>query len=123
MGATLKILAVDDEPSIATSMHYIFSRPRYELTSACDGNDALSHFTSDSPTYDVIITDNNMPYLTGVDFVRKLRERGFQGKIMVLSAYLTPELRATYTEMNVDVILDKPFNIRDLREKLDLLVA
>lgn len=119
----MKILAVDDEPSIATSMQYIFSRPRYELTSACDGKDALSRFSADSAPYDVIITDNNMPHLTGVEFVRKLRERGFQGKIMVLSAYLTPELRAAYTGMNVDVILDKPFNIRDLREKLDLLVA
>lgn len=123
MRAALKILAVDDEPSIATSMHYIFSRPRYELTSACDGNDALSRFSTDSAAYDVIITDNNMPYLTGVELVRRLRERGFQGKIMVLSAYLTPELRAAYAEMNVDVILDKPFNIHDLREKLDLLVA
>ena len=83
----------------------------------------LSRFSADSAPYDVIITDNNMPHLTGVELVRKLRERGFQGKIMVLSAYLTPELRAAYTGMNVDVILDKPFNIHDLREKLDLLVA
>lgn len=123
MGATLKILAVDDEPSIATSMHYIFARPRYELTSACNGNEALAQLSAKDAPYDVIITDNNMPYLTGVELVRRLRERGFKGKIMVLSAYLTPELRAAYTEMNVDVILDKPFNIHDLREKLDLLVA
>lgn len=123
MEAALKILAVDDEPSIATSMHFIFERPRYELTSACDGNDALARLSADPAPYDVIITDNNMPQLTGVELVRELRERGFRGKIMVLSAHLTPELREAYTQMNVDIILDKPFDIHELREKLDLLVA
>jgi DNA-binding response OmpR family regulator len=123
MGAALKIMAVDDEPSIATSMHYIFARPRYELTSACDGNDALARLSTDPAPYDVIITDNNMPHLSGVELVRKLKERGFQGKIMVLSAHITLELREAYADMDVDVLLDKPFDIHELRQKLDLLVA
>lgn len=123
MEAAFKILAVDDEPSIATSMHFIFERPRYELTSACDGNDALARYSAEPASYDVIITDNNMPHLTGVELVRTLRERGFGGKIMVLSAHLTTELRDAYTQMNVDIILDKPFDIHELRKKLDLLMA
>lgn len=123
MGTALKILAVDDEPSIATSMHFIFERPRYDLTSACDANDALAQLSADPAPFDVIITDNNMPHISGVELVRELRERSFRGKIMVLSAHLTAEIRAAYTQMKVDVILDKPFDIHDLREKLDLLVA
>src|SRR2546425_5503351 len=123
MEAVLKILAVDDEPSIATSMHYIFARPRYELTSACDGDDALARLSAESAPYDVIITDDKMPHLSGVELVRKLKERGFRGKIMVLSAHLTAELREAYAQMNVNVLLDKPFDIHQLRETLDLLVA
>ena len=123
MEAVLKILAVDDEPSIATSMHYIFARPRYELTSACDGDDALARLLAEPAPFDVIITDERMPHLSGVELVRELKERGFRGKIMVLSAHLTPELREAYTELDVDVLLDKPFDIHQLRETLDLLVA
>jgi|SRR5436190_12947481 len=123
MEAVLKILAVDDEPSIATSMHYIFARPRYELTSACDGDDALARLSAEPAPFDVIITDERMPHLSGVELVRELKERGFRGKIMVLSAHLTPELREAYTELDVDVLLDKPFDIHQLRETLDLLVA
>ena len=104
-------------------MHYIFARPRYELTSACDGDDALARLSADPAPYDVIITDNNMPHLSGVELVRELKERGFRGKIMVLSAHLTPELRDSYAQMDVDVLLDKPFDIHQLRETLDLLVA
>jgi DNA-binding response OmpR family regulator len=123
MEAVLKILAVDDEPSIATSMHYIFARPHYELTSACDGDDALARLSADPAPFDVVITDERMPHLSGVELVRELKERGFPGKIMVLSAHLTPELREAYAQMDVDVLLDKPFDIHQLRETLDLLVA
>jgi DNA-binding response OmpR family regulator len=123
METALKILAVDDEPSIATSMHYIFERPRYDLSSACDANDALAQLSANPAPFDVIITDNNMPHISGVELVRKLREQSFGGKIMVLSAHLNTEIREAYTQMKVDVILDKPFDIHQLREAMNLLVA
>ena len=123
MRAALKILAVDDEPSIAACLHFIFERPRYELTSARDANDALVLLSADPAPYDVIITDNDMPYVSGVELVRELRKRSFRGKIMVLSAHLTAEIREAYVRMNVDVILDKPFSIYELRKTLDLLMA
>jgi DNA-binding response OmpR family regulator len=123
MGATLKILAVDDEPAIGASLSFIFERPRYELTSARNGNDALARLSADPAPYDVIITDNEMPHLSGVELVRALRQRSFRGKIMVLSGHLTDEIRASYEQMKVDVILDKPFDVHELRHTLDLLVA
>ena len=123
METALKILAVDDEPSIANSMHFIFERPRYELTSACDAKDALAQMSADPAPFDVIITDNNMPHISGVELVRKLREQSFRGKIMVLSAHLNAEIREACTQMKVDIILDKPFDIHQLREAMNLLVA
>jgi DNA-binding response OmpR family regulator len=123
MRRALKILAVDDEPSLTASLHDIFERPDYELTSALDGDDALALLSADPAPYDVVITDNNMPHVSGVDLVRELRERSFSGKIIVLSAHLTSEVRETYVRMNVDAILDKPVDIHELRETLELLVA
>ncbi len=104
MGAALKILAVDDEPSVAACLHFIFERPRYELTSARDANDALVLLSTHPASYDVIITDNDMPHISGVELVRELRVRSFRGKIMVLSAHLTAEIREAYVRMKVDVI-------------------
>jgi DNA-binding response OmpR family regulator len=122
-GAPLKILAVDDEPSIAACLSFIFKRPRFELTSARNGNDALARLSAAATPYDVVITDNQMPQLSGVELVRALRERSFGGKIMVLSGHLTPENREAFTQMNVDAILDKPFDNYELRNRLELLVA
>jgi CheY-like chemotaxis protein len=119
----LKILAVDDEPSIAQSMRFIFERPLYELASAEDGASALARVLTDPNAFDVVITDNNMPGVSGIQFVRQLRERNFAGKILVLSAHLSTEVRAAYEAMAVDAMIDKPFSIKALRQTLDRVAA
>jgi CheY-like chemotaxis protein len=123
MGSPLKILAVDDEPSIAQSMRFIFERPLYDLASAEDGEAALARLTTDPNAFDVVITDNNMPGVSGIQFVRQLRDRNFAGKIMVLSAHLSTEVRAAYEAMAVDAMIDKPFSIKALRQTLDRVAA
>ncbi len=123
MGATLRILTVDDEPSITHSMRFIFAGPRYEVTGAENGDDALAKLDASSDAYDVIIIDQKMPHLTGVELVGEIRKRGFAGKIMVLSAHLSSEIREAYEQMDVHVLLDKPFNIHELRSVLDNLAA
>ncbi len=122
-GTALKILTVDDEPAIAACLSFIFRGPRYDVTSARNGKDALARLSRDAVPYDVVITDNEMPQLSGVELVRALRERSFAGKIMVLSGHLTAENREAFAEMKVDAILDKPFDNYDLRSRLELLVA
>ena len=123
MTSPLKILAVDDEPSIAQSMHFIFDEPLYELASAQDGETALACMADDPSPFDVIIVDNNMPGVSGTELVRLLRERSFAGKIMVLSAHLSTEVRAAYEAMEVDAMMDKPFSVKALRAKLNQLAA
>ena len=121
--APLRILSVDDEPSITQSMRYIFAGPRYEVDGVEDADHALARLDANADGYDVIITDEKMPHVTGVELVQELRKRGFAGKIMVLSAHLSREIREAYEQMEVRVMLDKPFDIYELRSALDTLAA
>lgn len=123
MDNAVKILAVDDEPSITESMRFIFGKPDYEVTGVNDSDDALAKLTEESQGYDIVITDQKMPYRSGLDLVRELRKRNFSGKIMVLSAHLSPQVRQEYEQMDVHVMVDKPFNIHELRRALDSLAA
>jgi CheY-like chemotaxis protein len=123
MAELLRILAVDDEPSIVASMQVIFEGSRFIMTTAQDGGDALDQVALGSPPYDVVITDSNMPRLSGVEFVRKLRQDNFAGKIVVISAHLSAELCAAYQELKVDMMIEKPFDIHRLRETLEQLAA
>ncbi len=123
MDEARKILAIDDNPSIRSSMQFIFPSPRYEVTAAEDVDEALVRLRTSPDQYDVIIVDQKMPRLTGLDLVQEIRQRGITGKIMVLSAHLTPEIREAYEQMEVELLLDKPFDIHKLRSELDKLAA
>lgn len=123
MAEVLRILTVDDEPSITQCMRFIFEQPQYEITMAQDGEDALNQMQNIEKPFHIVITDNNMPGVSGVELLRKLREVGFAGKVMVLSAHLSDELRAAYRELGADSMMDKPFNIDYLREALVKLAA
>jgi DNA-binding response OmpR family regulator len=57
-----------------------------------------------------------MPRSGGLDLVRKLRERNYHGRIVILSAHLSPENIGTYEELAVDEIVGKPFDFEELRD-------
>ncbi len=123
MNAALKILAVDNTPSLTLSLRCIFAGPRYELTGAENGIDALARLDADSDVYDVIIVDQKMPHLSGVELVSAIREREIPGKIIVVSAHLSSEIREAYERMDVHVMFGKPFDIGELRSAVDRLAA
>jgi DNA-binding response OmpR family regulator len=123
MDAPLKILAVDNEPSVTLSLRFVFAGPRYELTCVENGNAALVRLDANSNLYDVIIVDEKMPHLTGVELVSAIRERGINGKIIVVSAHLSSEIRGAYERLGVHVMFGKPFNVEELRSAVDRLTG
>jgi len=123
MDASLRILAVDNEPSVTLSLKYVFAGPRYELTCVESGDAALTSLDAKSDPYDVIIVDQKMPHLSGVELVGAIRQRGLNGKIIVLSAHLSSETRAAYERMDVSEMFSKPFNVAELRFAVDRLAA
>jgi len=123
MGVPLRILAVDNEPSVTLSLRYVFDLPRYETTCAKNGNIALARLDANSDPYDVIIVDEKMPNLTGVELVDAIRKRGITSQIVVVSAHLSSEVREAYKRMGVEVLFSKPFNVDQLRSAVDRLIA
>ena len=108
MEAPLRILAVDNEPSVTLSLRFVFAGPRYELTCVESGNAALAKLDANLGLYDVIIVDHKMPHLTGSELVSAIRRRGITGKIIVVSAHLSSEIRAAYEQMDVHMVFSKP---------------
>jgi DNA-binding response OmpR family regulator len=121
--SALRILAVDNEPSVTFSLRYIFTGPRCEISAVENGDAALARLDSGSERYDVIIVDEKMPHMTGVEVVGELRKRGIASKIMVLAADLSSDVRADYERMDVHVMFPKPFDVGQLRSAVDQLAA
>lgn len=118
-----RILTVDNEPSVLCSLKFVFSAPRFEVTSAESGAAALACLAPGTAPYDVIIVDQKMPSLTGAELVAEMRKRGVAGKVIVLSAHVSPAVRETYDELQVHAILTKPFDLTELRSAVEAVVA
>ena len=114
MKKKLRILGVDDEPIIGESIAYVLEAPHRKIVIAKDGQEALALAAKEK--FDVVITDHRMPRSGGLELVRKLREREYAGKIVVLSAHLSPENIGTYEELEVDEVVSKPIDSTELRE-------
>ena len=119
----VRILAVDNEPSVTFSLRQIFTGSRYDFSAVENGDAALARLDSGSDQYDIIIVDQKMPHMTGVELVGEMKKRGVTSKIMVLSADLSHEVREAYERMDVHLVFPKPFDVRDLRSAIDHLVA
>jgi len=123
MEARCRILTVDDEASVTLSLKFVFPGPRYEVLCVASGDAALASLEANENPYDVIIVDQKMPNLSGVELVEAIRQRGIPGEVIVLSAHLTSEMRAEYERLNVHKIFPKPFDLNELREVVGYLAA
>jgi signal transduction histidine kinase len=108
----LRILLIDDEPSVVHAFAKCLRLEGHEVESAGDGASALEVLLSDQP-FDLIFCDLMMRGLTGMDLERALLERAPQrlSRVVFMSggAY-TPEARA-FLQAHRAQTVDKPFDI------------
>jgi DNA-binding response OmpR family regulator len=121
MSDRLQILVVEDEHSLAHLTAMMLGGPTCKVTTAKNGWEALMKIGVASAPFDVIITDHRMPRVTGLELVRRLRTKNFGGKILVLSGHLTDEEISAYEELNVDMMMTKPFDFDELQDAMAVL--
>ncbi|MGN1367547.1 MAG: response regulator, partial [Aristaeellaceae bacterium] len=116
----LRVLVADDEYWIRESLRTVIDWDALGLElapMACDGEDALEKM-AEQPA-DIVITDINMPYLSGVELMEQLRERWPQTAIVVLSGYSDFEyVHQALLCGALDYVL-KPINRSKLMEVLE----
>ncbi|WP_044891683.1 PAS domain-containing hybrid sensor histidine kinase/response regulator [Opitutus terrae] len=113
-GRTARVLLADDQPQVAATLSRILQRWGHNVTVACDGGAALRMLATPGNHYDLCITDVNMPGATGFEVARSIRERSLRMKVVIVGGYLTPQVRRTLTELNIDAMVPKPFTMDDI---------
>lgn len=105
-----RILVVEDDADVRTLLTYVFSRAGYDVTAVGDGQEALKAI--ENGTYDVLLTDLNMPVMNGWELTRILNERGHHIPTVVLTASMSWE--AVILPVGATTSLAKPFRVGDL---------
>lgn len=124
----MKILLVEDEPSLNRSLVKLLKTQNYSVDPAFDGQEALDHLRVFE--YDLIILDVMMPKMDGFTFVEKLRHNGNEVPVLMLTAKDSLDDRVKGLDLGADDYLVKPFEFEELlarsrallrRKKRDIL--
>jgi CheY-like chemotaxis protein len=104
-----RILCVDDNVQMLSALKLGLGMYGFEVVTACHGIDALMHYKAHSGDFGAIVTDNDMPHMGGLEFVRTVREFGFKGHIVVMSGRLKTEDFEAYDHHTIRGFFQKPF--------------
>ena len=107
-----RVLCVDDEPNILRSLHWLLGR-KFEVKTAESGQDALPFLKNND--FDVIISDQRMPGMTGAEFLREARKISPRSMRLLLTGYsdMSAILRSV-NESEIYRFIKKPWDMKSL---------
>lgn len=109
-----RVLCVDDEPNILRSLQWLLTK-KFDVSIASSGQDALALVKEND--FDVIISDQRMPGITGAEFLREVRKISPRSMRMLLTGY--SDMQAILRSINEGEIyrfIRKPWEIKLLVE-------
>jgi len=106
------ILYAEDEPRLRVCLSKHLRRAGYEVTAAEDGEQAWMALQASS--YDLLITDNQMPGISGVELILRLRRRDAALPIIVVSSDLELFSESRCQLLQIAAVVPKPFGFGQL---------
>jgi CheY-like chemotaxis protein len=106
------ILVVDDERDARQLTVDVLARSGYDVDAVADGAAGLAALLAGK--YDLIVTDNKMPKMSGVEMIEKLRSARMGLPVIMVTGYLPEHEFVRRPWLKPDVILEKPFSNDDL---------
>jgi len=118
MDMAKKIMVVDDEPDILTTVGKILEISGYEVIRAVDGRDCLSKLNANKP--DLILLDIMMPEMSGWDVAARIKENPRWNNIPIV--FLTAKgdvMSKGMGSLAAEDYITKPFDIKDLKNRVE----
>lgn len=113
------ILLAEDDPKIAELLIHLFKKDGYQIDHAKDGVEALLY--TENNHYDIILLDWMMPEKSGLEVCETLRNRHYNGGILMLTARDTLDDKIIGLENGADDYLIKPFEYKELLARVKAL--
>ena len=115
-----RLMIVDDDFEMRTLLAEYFRRLGYEVAEKESAAAALQTVTTDS--FDCFILDISMPEMSGIELLRKLRDRGIDTPALFLTAHDMLDDKVAGFEAGADDYLAKPFSPRELEYRIEALL-
>ncbi|MCC6610387.1 MAG: response regulator transcription factor [Burkholderiales bacterium] len=116
----MRILVVEDEPTLAAQLVEGVSAAGYVADSAGNGIDA--HFMGDTEPYDAVVLDLGLPGMDGITVLKKWRAAGRTMPVLILTARDSWHEKVAGIDAGADDYLAKPFHMEELLARLRALI-
>ena len=116
----MRILVVDDSKAMRMIVVRTLRQAGYaghDILQAGHGLEALEHFEAGPP--DLVLSDWNMPEMSGMDLLRTLRSRGHDVPFGFVTSEGSPEMREAAATAGASFLIAKPFDADSFRDALD----
>jgi len=122
MTTPYKLLIIDDSEEILRTLDKFLSKKNYHVSTASDGLDGLKLLETEKPGFDLVITDLVMPNISGVAVISIIKKKFPNTPVIAITGWGEhPEALAA--EANVDVVLEKPFELSELDKLIRALLS
>lgn len=111
--AQSRILVVDDENSLRELLAIMLQREGYLVEEACNGSEALEKISGGS--FDLIISDIQMPKMTGIELLREIRQQEIDVTVMMITAFSSTEEAVEAMKLGAYDYITKPFKNDEIR--------
>jgi len=122
-GKAKHLLYVDDEEATVFLMKRLLERGGYRVSGYTDPLEALAAARADTDQFDLVVTDYDMPGMSGLEVASALQEIRADLPVVLASGYITEELRAKATAAGIRKLIYKPNTVDDLCEAVALYVG
>lgn len=114
-----RILFVDDEPQLVKMNRMRLKKLGYSVEALNDPKKALERFLSGKEKYEVLITDQAMPELTGLELAARVREVSPEIPIIICTGYSEEVFESGFFGGKNNYVMSKPIGIHELSELID----
>ena len=108
----IKVLVIDDEPSVAEALRLILNDHGYETAVARTGRDGLE--LAGRQQFDITITDLRLPDMSGLDILSAICQKNPMSLVVIITAHSTPEMIVEARSCGAVDVLPKPFLPSDI---------
>ena len=114
-----EIILVDDDETVRKTFTLLLGK-KYRIESLKDPRQAVSKLKTS--TADLVIADFRLPYFNGMELIKRLRENGFEGEAMLITAHPDDVRLEDMGRFAISHFFVKPLDLNDLNLSIDRLL-
>lgn len=118
----MRILVVEDEPTLATQIARSLSDSGYVVDTATNGEDGFFYGDNPAQPYDAVVLDLGLPKMDGITVLKKWRAAGRTMPVMILTARDNWHEKVAGIDAGADDYLTKPFHMEELLARVRALI-